>query len=1194
MWILLCVVLLFDRVLSFDIPQDCQRDGSDLQCKLRTINSDIDLSNFSAIPSDLAGTLGIQCSPTFHYMSSLIPGNFVHLNRLQKLVIEHCKLSTLPSSTFMGLNSLTNIEIRPYNSEWSSAVVLHVFVNSLEGLSNLDSLEITHANLALFPGPIFCSLSSLQTLNLSYNAITSTDDIGGSETLDCEPHVKVLYLSKNNLSVLKPFSFKNFRQLATLVLSDNGIVMLDGEAFRGSDLIESIDLSRNQLSSLPSSLFENFKNLQEVNLSNNMIVAVPSKLLSKQDKLLALDLSHNQLTSHWLQQDCLKGLFQLVILKLSNNKLTHVDSQLFSDLQSLQILHLDNNLIESLPNSAFSSLINLHTLSISNNKLARLDARALLGLPLLTSLYLDRNGLSYIHPNAFRNLTNLQELSFSGNALKEVPSALRDLNRLKTLDLADNSIEELKNGSFPGISGLFAMKLSGNRIRSIEKETFETLSGLKILNLASNRISNVEPGVFDPLITLEALRVDSNQLVNINGIFNNLPKLSWLNISENRIKVFDYAFMPKGLQWLDLHSNSINELGNFYKLQEMMIEYLDASFNKIKIISAINIPNRIHHISLNDNEISIIGAKTFSDKHNLTRVDLFANQLQKLELTAFQVNTGLQKIEYYVAGNPFVCDCDMEWLQKVRTAPNYPRLMDIETVYCRLKNRPDHQFMPISQIDSSQFLCSYKTHCFSLCHCCDFEACDCEMSCPSNCSCWHDSSWSVNIVDCTNGPYRSIPDRIPMDASEIHLDGNRLSSLSSHVFLGRKNLRTLYMNNSFIDIVPRNLFAGLRRLIALHLQDNMIKRLHGFEFEPLDSLRFLYLQNNRISHINNSTFLHLRQLEVLRLDGNSLHSMDVWLLSRNTFLIELHLSNNPWRCDCGFLVDFQEWTTTNRAKVSDFNQLECKEGSDIYILQKNMTNCISIIQPNIQTKNDLAVAGLDFDYISYLVIGVSLAAILLVLFCCLFYHRDEIYFRFFSWFNVRISRKDNCCDDSEKLYDAYISYSIKDENFLVENVCKQFEGCVRSYRLCLHHRDLPVTAYGVEAIYAATNASRRVVVLLSNNYIQSEWYRPGVRTLMSEIARDQSHRLIVIQLDRINDSDIDAELRHVLKSSTVIRWKDKCFWTRLRYYFPEISLRSRSSISPYHIHPIRHHHHYEDIKTIQRHQHQHHFHQQWA
>jgi hypothetical protein len=35
-----------------------------------------------------------------------------------------------------------------------------------------------------------------------------------------------------------------------------------------------------------------------------------------------------------------------------------------------------------------------------------------------------------------------------------------------------------------------------------------------------------------------------------------------------------------------------------------------------------------------------------------------------------------------------------------------------------------------------------------------------------------------------------------MDATDVYLDGNNLPQLSQHAFIGKKNLKTLLLNNS--------------------------------------------------------------------------------------------------------------------------------------------------------------------------------------------------------------------------------------------------------------------------------------------------------------------------------------------------------------------------------------------------------------
>jgi hypothetical protein len=57
---------------------------------------------------------------------------------------------------------------------------------------------------------------------------------------------------------------------------------------------------------------------------------------------------------------------------------------------------------------------------------------------------------------------------------------------------------------------------------------------------------------------------------------------------------------------------------------------------------------------------------------------------------------------------------------------------------------------PLVSTAPAQFLCNYTAHCFPLCLCCDFYACDCRMQCPANCTCYHDSTWQHNVIECSH------------------------------------------------------------------------------------------------------------------------------------------------------------------------------------------------------------------------------------------------------------------------------------------------------------------------------------------------------------------------------------------------------------------------------------------------------------
>ena len=232
--------------------------------------------------------------------------------------------------------------------------------------------------------------------------------------------------------------------------------------------------------------------------------------------------------------------------------------------------------------------------------------------------------------------------------------------------------------------------------------------------------------------------------------------------------------------------------------------------------------------------------------------------------------------------------------------------------------------VPITSVRREDFLCSYKTHCFPTCVCCDFYACDCRMHCPKGCSCLHDSAWSTNVIQCSAGRHADVPLLIPMDATHIHLDGNNLGDVDSQSFIGRRRVTELFLNNSRVSSLSRQTLSGLSSLRVLHLEDNQIKEIHGHEFTSLVSLRELYLQNNELVRIAPSAFDSLTSLAVLRLDGNLLTTYPAWHLSTlGPRLRTLTLSKNLWSCACDFLAPFAQFVAANRRIISDAGDLAC-------------------------------------------------------------------------------------------------------------------------------------------------------------------------------------------------------------------------------------------------------------------------------
>lgn len=490
--------------------------------------------------------------------------------------------------------------------------------------------------------------------------------------------------------------------------------------------------------------------------------------------------------------------------------------------------------------------------------------------------------------------------------------------------------------------------------------------------------------------------------------------------------------------------------------------------------------------------------------------------------------------------------------------------MDLETIYCKLLHNRDRSFIPLIDAEPVHFLCTYKTHCFALCHCCDFDACDCEMTCPNNCTCFHDQSWSTNVVECSLAGYTEIPTNIPMDTTELYIDGNNFGELSEHSFIGRKNLKVLYANNSNVQVIYNTTFHGLKKLTILHLENNKILRFLGHELSALENLRELYLQNNRISFIGNRTFADLRKLEVLRLDNNKLIHFEIWELALNPYLVEIALADNLWSCECSYLHRFRNYLQTNTEKIIDSSRIACIYNNLTSILKdKNGSKCT--LKDGIST----VVRQQDIENLLPLLLAATCAFVAFFgLIVGLFCYRSELKMWAHTYcLPTMCYKSDEFVDDYDKdrLYDAYIAYSLQDEHFVNQILSNTLENDV-GYRICLHYRDFNANTYAAETIIEAAESSKRAILVLSRNFLYNEWSRFEVKSAIHEVLK-RRRKLIFILYGNLPRRDIDSDMRMYLRTNTCIEWDDKKFWQKLRIAMPHIRknncLAKRSAVNIY-------------------------------
>ena len=486
----------------------------------------------------------------------------------------------------------------------------------------------------------------------------------------------------------------------------------------------------------------------------------------------------------------------------------------------------------------------------------------------------------------------------------------------------------------------------------------------------------------------------------------------------------------------------------------------------------------------------------------------------------------------------------------------HAKVMDLDNVECRLNDQ--HGFsnpVAIMQVQRNQFLCQYQAHCFALCMCCDFFACDCRMQCPEGCTCFHDATWSANVIQCSLRGHVDIPPLIPMDATSIYLDGNNFTgTLISQAFIGRKRVQSLFLNNSQIAAISNQTFNGLTELETLHLEDNLMQRLEGYEFGNLTSLRELYLERNQLLYIDDKAFLTLVSLEVLHLHDNMLVAYPAWQLSSILpSLKAVTLSGNHWSCQCKFVHKLQIFAK-EEGVVADLQHLNCRENG-VKTLKRTTYNGENITCSDAMAVTLGAHQSHHFDIIPITLGTVAAVIILVTALVMLFVFRVPLKVWLHSKYGVGFMIE-NSNLGREKLYDAFISYSLKDEEFVNQILVSQLENPSHqmmlpsgaSYKLCLEHRDLPQASSVADAFPGVSQLCAKHILVVSRAYLESEWTQ--IKFAVKDLKR---WKPVVIMLEELTPLELAAvpEFNLLLKTGTAVSWSDPGFWNKLRFYLPD-------------------------------------------
>ncbi|XP_055023074.2 uncharacterized protein [Misgurnus anguillicaudatus] len=847
----------------------------------------------------------------------------------------------------------------------------------------------------------------------------------------------------------------------------------------------------------------------------------------------------------------------------------------FSRFSSLEYLDISGCFSKIYPD-IFTGLFNLKSLKLSTTSgegccEAAVDFG---GLPSLKTLSLTQYNLPLMAPNVFDTVPQLEILSIENVCLKDLSEILCRMGNLKSLKVfyliehfnslqfPNCSIYNISNSYKSTVHNIEDVCLSLGSIEHIDEGALKVFGNLSELQCGfrSNFLRDLSMTgvnkIYSLIFSLDVLNIDelcyAAKLYSIKSIdvyyqTINLPAMS-TNITEDCKEIVDINLnVNVFLKIVPLDVNLIfqffSNLSNFYLSEH----WLTSNDFKSLCLSNPQLVEQLSIMCLNSNNIRKIISHQFMCFTNLEHLELTSSNISSIEDFAF---SGLDKLKD---------------LNLIKNKLSYIYQDTFSGLYeLMVLNLQEN---PIIQIKSNSFGHLINLHTLLLG--------DLKFSPNMSQVKLHLSDifgsvpYNLSHVFISSGlrPMHLIIGNITLNQSlDLQIKGQHvtvedcdsplltsvvtLKIIAEYVTCGKEfigkyvksvvnlEFRSMFSDN-IGDLAVINQLAHLKTLklenIDLSKQPNVPIMFHN-----LTKLRTLILANCRIFFLDGSLTKDLKALTSLVFSPwNDVKILQTFVehLTSLKYLklvgLRLHCS-----CDNAWLIS---WVNNRQVQVSvvapTMDELQCLTKNEVDHL-----NFVHYIQENC-----------SFD-INFVLFASTSAFLYLFMFVALSYqfvgkYIMPLYYIASGWFReaLRMDAK------RQYRYDVFISYSSKDERWVMEKLLPNLEQRGPPFlRLCLHGRDFQLGQDIVENITDSIYASRRTLCLVSRNFLRSNWCTLEMQLGTYRLQVEQRDILILVFLEKIPSRLLSYHhrLARQVKTRTYLDWpmdteKHEEFWDRL-------------------------------------------------
>lgn len=791
-----------------------------------------------------------------------------------------------------------------------------------------------------------------------------------------------------------------------------------------------------------------------------------------------------------------------------------LDKDVFKNLTALEDLNLHGNALTELPDGIFDNLSNLTKLNLGNNRLRSLPKNVFQYNDKIEEAILSFNCFDSLPDNLFAGKQNLGVFDFRRLNDKncknksiglELPGTMLQNSSVTEIKLLHIDVESIPEDFLKGCKSLKEIIIQSAYIKTIPKDLFKDSPLLEKVDFVNNDISDIDVNTLKGLTKLTTFRLNHNNLSFIlPELFTDTSELRTLHLSHNNINNFSDHILEKTpkLEELDLSNNKLSRVPG-----ETLKEFL--SLNSLKMTN-----NLIRSV---DTMIPI-GISTF---RNLKTLDLSANNISgNIDIRGIDTGARSNKLSIDLSGNKI----ERVMLSKhLMTTKKVKFLLTKNPLVCdcyatEIKEEAEAKMYDqekLFNVDVDDFVCSDKKNLLETSYAdltCPFPSEILNEKCPQNCSCNLNRYNRTVSVNCAGQSLSQIPENLPLIPREsdeiiLHMENNFLTNLT----------------DSLLRLSKNNL-SNFESITKMYLSGNRLKYIgHSFP----SKLRYLGLDNNKIQSYQNKTLQYFHQ----KVEGSKL---------------DLKLGKNPYDCNCNSL-ELNHFLKMFYSHVEDSKQvtLKCLDTEKELFILNEKDFCSS------------------FSLITALIPAIFIFIILCILLILHISYKETIMIYVFSksWGKIFFSEDQV---DKNKPYDAFLSYSHHDEDFVEKTLLPGLESEDNpkelQYKCLIHTRDWNVGDMISDQIIESIETSRRTIIVLSVGYIKSMWSKLEFQAAHAKAMKENTQRVIIILHGEIPEKDdLDEDVKKYLKTNTYIDTNDPWFWKKLRYALPKKSYKQKKS-----------------------------------